>query len=120
MRDYYFISDSGNLHDTRRSDYPLRSDYMRHHRTIGNARELCATLRAGEFCFPGGYRLAFITDDGECLSFKAVRENMFSVVHSMHHEINDGWRIVGCEIVDHCETPIYCAHTGELLNGDKP
>jgi len=74
-------------------------------------QDLKKQLRAGEFAWPGGYPLYFVTDDGAALSFDAVRENIRSVLWSMRHGVNDGWRVIGCDV--NWEDPsLYCDHTG--------
>ncbi len=76
--------------------------------------QLKSQLRNGEFAWPGGYPLFFITDDGAALSFGAVRENIKSVIWSMRHKVNDGWRVTGCE-VNWEDDSMTCAHTGEPI-----
>ena len=76
--------------------------------------QLKGQLRSGEFAWPGGYPLYFITDDGEALSFGAVRENIKSVIWSIRHKVNDGWRVIGCE-VNWEDASMTCAHTGEPI-----
>jgi len=77
-------------------------------------KELKTQLRAGEYAWPGGYPLFFITSDGESLSFEAVRDNLRSVIHSMRHKSNDGWRVVGCD-VNWEDASLYCDHTGKRI-----
>lgn len=111
----------GNLYDTTKPNWsanPLREDYARHYREIHTTKQLLATIRAGEYTFPGCYRLVFVANDGDGLSFDSVKENLYCVVDSIRNNINDGWCIIGCDIVDDIEDPIYCAHSGELLNGE--
>ena len=76
-------------------------------------KQLKEQLRSGEWAWPGGYQLYFIADDGAALSFEAVRDNLRSVFHSMRGKINDGWRIVGCEV--NWESKMYCSHTGKII-----
>lgn len=71
-------------------------------------------LRAGDVAWPGGYPLFFITDDCQALSFEAVRDNLKSVIHSMRHQINDGWRIIGCE-ANWEDASLFCAHTSKRI-----
>ena len=71
-------------------------------------------LRKGEYAWPGGYPLYFITTDGAALSFKAVRENLRSVLWSMKNKVNDGWRV--CAVDANWEDPsLYCEHTNERI-----
>lgn len=77
-------------------------------------KDLKNQLSAGEYAWLGGYPLFFIADDGEALSFEAVRDNLKSVIHSMRHEINDSWRVIGCDV--NWEDPsLFCAHTNKRI-----
>jgi len=93
----------------------VRKDVARHYRQIDSINKLKASLRAGEYTFPGGYRLFFITDDGCALSFSAVLDNLQSIYYSMMHGFNDGWNIVGIGSTAECEDEVFCDHTGEEI-----
>ncbi len=96
----------------------VRKNYAKHHRVIENISDLKATLRAGQWTCLGGYPLYFITSDGAVLSFESVREEFYQCCYSIKHGLNDGWRVVGCEInyeeadliCDHSSKPIQCAY----------
>ena len=77
-------------------------------------RNLKEALRSGPFAWPGCYPLYFITSDGAALSFDAVRENLRSVIWSIRHGVNDGWRVVGCD-VNWEDASLYCDHTGARI-----
>ena len=77
-------------------------------------KDLKAQLRAGEYAWPGCYPLFFVTSDGAALSFKATRANLRSVFDSMQNGIDDGWRIVGCD-VNWEDASLFCDHTGERI-----
>ena len=77
-------------------------------------KDLKTQLRAGEYAWPGGYPLFFVANDGEALSFEAVRDNLKIVIHSMRHQINDGWRVIGCDI-NYEDPSLFCAHTGKRI-----
>jgi hypothetical protein len=94
----------------------IRKDAARHYRTIDSINKLKACLRAGEYTFPGSYRLFFITEDGSCLSFSAVLDNLQEIFYSMMHEMKDDWSIVGLGCVNEADEDIYCNHTNELLS----
>ena len=94
----------------------VRKDVARHYRTIDSINKLKACLRAGEYTFPGCYRLFFITEDGSCLSFSAVLDNLQEIYYSMMHNMRDGWSIVGLGCVNDSDEDIYCDHTSELLS----
>jgi len=76
--------------------------------------DLKAQLRSGAYAWPGGYPLFFITSDGAALSFDAVRENLRSVLWSMRNGVNDGWRVVGCD-VNWEDASLFCDHTGNRI-----
>ena len=120
MKQHYMVSEcDGGLYDTRLpkwSEKPIREKYALTHARIRNASELKATLRAGEFTFPGGYLLAFGTKDGACLCFDCVRSEFANVLDSVKHNINDGWNVDSCFIVDHMEIAVYCDHCNATLN----
>ena len=94
----------------------IRKDVAKHYRQIDSINKLKSCLRAGEYTFPGGYRLFFITNDGACLSFSAVLDNLQSIYYSMMNDINDGWNIIGLSSVEECDEEVYCDHSNELLS----
>ena len=104
-----------------RSMKTIREKYAWTHREINSGKELCATLRAGEYAWPGGYQMVLIADDGGFLHFDCVRDNLYSCIHSIRHEINDGWRIIGCDILENYEEDMpHCDHCGEaFFDGDE-
>jgi len=118
MKDYFFISETdGNLYDTRKKDWekhPLRLNYKRTHLLIKNVSDLKSTLRAGKYSWPGGYPLYFITEDGESLSFQAVRENFRNIINSIANNIDDGWKVISCDI-NYENTDLVCSDTGKLI-----
>lgn len=113
---YTFEGDVYRIDDKPFGNLPVRRDVARHYREIDNINKLKACLRAGEYTFPGCYRLFFITEDGACLSFSAVLDNLQEIYYSMMHEMKDGWSIAGLSSVAECDEEIYCDHTNELLS----
>lgn len=118
MEKHFFISETdGALSDTRDPNWasiPLRKNYRRHHRDIKTVSDLKATLRAGEFAWPGGYPLYFITNDGGVMSFKTVRKQFRSVVDSIRNEHTDGWRVCAVD-VNYEDPELYDDHTSERI-----
>jgi hypothetical protein len=94
----------------------VRKDVAKHYRQIDSINKLKSCLRAGEYTFPGGYRLFFITNDGACLSFSSVLDNLQEIYYSIMNDINDGWKIIGLSSVAECEDEVYCAHSNELIS----
>jgi len=81
---------------------------------INNTTELKQALRAGPYAWPGGYPCYFVADDGEALSFDAVRENYKSVLRAVREQDDDGWLVVGIEI-NYEDQDLYCAHCGKKI-----
>ena len=94
----------------------VRKDVSKHYREIDSINKLKACLRAGEYTFPGSYRLFFYTDDGSVLSFESVLDNLQSIYYSMMHDIKDGWSIVGMGSVEEIDEDVYCEHSSELIS----
>ena len=119
MPSHMFLPCNGDLHDTRSPNWsanPLRTGYAYAHRNITNARELCATLRAGPYAWPGGYEFVYLTSDGGCLSTEAVRDNLRSVIGSIRTQCNDGWRVVAVFTTAEGDMDdIICDHTGRVI-----
>ena len=114
---HLFLSSDGTLFDTRVPDwwaFPLRRKYSYTHREINTVAELKATLRAGAYAWPGGYPMYFFTSDGAALSFEAVQAEFYQCAYSIRHGINDGWRVVGCEI-NYENADLVCDHTGKRI-----
>ena len=94
----------------------VRKGVAKHYREIDSVNKLKACLRAGEYTFPGMYRLFFITGDGACLSFSSVIDNLQSIYYSMMNDMNDGWNITGLSSVAECDDEVFCDHTGEEIS----
>ena len=121
MKQRYFSHDDGTLF---RFDNPesfdmsgrvIRENFRKCHRIINMGADLRATLRHGPYAWPGGYTLYFYTSDGAALSFDTVRNNLSSVLWSIRNQVNDGWRVIGCDISYGAESEIYDDDTGELI-----
>jgi hypothetical protein len=110
-----FYTFEGNVY--RKDNLQLvRKDVARHYRQIDSINKLKSCLRAGEYTSVGMYRLFFITNDGACLSFSSVLDNLQEIYYSMMNDINDGWKIIGLSSVAECDEEVYCAHSNELLS----
>ena len=113
-----FIASNGDLHDTSTPNWheesPLREKYRYHFRNIKNTTQLKATLRAGSSTSLGGYPLYFITSDGGALSFESVRSELSSVLDSIKNDINDGWKVIGCD-VNYEDQNLFCDHSNQQI-----
>jgi len=117
LPEYLFASDDGSLYDTRLPDWssrPLRPVFRKQFQDIRCTAHLKATLRAGEWTFPGCYPLYFVTADGEALSFESVRSNLRLVLDAIRSRDNSGWRVTGCQ-VNYEDTNLRCAHSDKLI-----
>jgi len=119
MPDKWFIANDGCLHDTTKVNWvstPLRKNYAQTHREIKTVQDLKATLRAGEFAWPGGYQLVLYASDGEELCFDCVRTEFGQCCWSIKNEVSDGWRIVSCDaLYESLECDTLCAHCNKVL-----
>lgn len=100
LPDYFFVSDSdGGLYDTRKINWhafpPLRPNYKKHPRTVNSTGDLKASLRVGDYAWPGGYEIVYITSDGALLCGDCVRKNIRSCFWSLRANCSDGWEISG-------------------------
>ena len=123
LPNHMFVSDcDGALHDTRVPNWaatPIRVNYARHRRTIETVTDLKACLRAGDYAWPGGYQLAYVTSDGALLSPDAVRENLALVIDAIQtNDRSGGWRVIGMTGEHESDEAAYCDHTGrEIWSG---
>ena len=81
---------------------------------IKTTKDLKTALRNGQWAWPGGYPLYFITSDGAALSFDAVRSEYRQVINAIRHRLNDGWRVVAVDI-NYDDSDLYCDHTGQRI-----
>ena len=81
---------------------------------VKTTKDLKTALRNGQWAWPGGYPLYFITSDGAALSFDAVRSEYRQVINAVRHRLNDGWRVVAVEI-NYEDSDLYCDHTGQRI-----
>ncbi|CAM3560216.1 hypothetical protein PAHA111176_08185 [Parendozoicomonas haliclonae] len=95
-----------------------RHDYAKHYREIQNGRQLRATLRAGQFAWPGGYPLYLVTRSGDGLHFDCVKENFYQAVWDIRNGTDTGWKVeltttnYECNHLTcaHCNKPIEAAY----------
>lgn len=114
---HFVSSTDGALYDTTRAEWsskPLRPIFLRTFAQISTGQELRATLRAGEFAWPGGYPMFMITSDGGALHYKCVRENLRSVLDSIRSKINDGWKVEAVEI-NYENADLYCDQCSQRI-----
>jgi hypothetical protein len=125
--EHLFVSScDGGLYDTRRPDWsrhpPLRKHFEWHHPSIGKLADLKACLRAGDYAWPGGYPLYYLTHDCAPLCPDCVRENYREVVSDFLSGARTGWRIEACDMLEgdpDIENWPYCEHCSKRIGCDE-
>lgn len=108
---------SGDLHDHRRPDWasnPIRRKYAYTFGRIRTAQQVAACLRNGQYAWPGGDPLFFITRDGAALCFECVRKEWRQVVYDFLHNCSTGWRVEACD-VNYESNDLFCDHCSEQI-----
>jgi len=117
MHDYFFVGEGGELFDTRKTNWtahPIRRNYSISRRELNTVADVKAALRAGEFAWPGGYQMFFITADGAPLSFQTVRAEFHHIVWDIRNKCSTGWRVCAVDI-NYEDGELFDAHTGERI-----
>lgn len=71
-----------------------------------------------KYAWPGGYEIAYVTDDGEVLCADCVN-NPTNPVHA--GGLADGWRVEGRTHTGETDEPMSCAHCGRAIGDiDEP
>ena len=71
---------------------------------------LKAFIRSNGFAWPGGYPMALLMADGECIDAQSARENY----RLIRREYGRDWTAI--DVFIHWEgEPIICAHSGRLI-----
>jgi hypothetical protein len=80
-----------------------------------NTANLKAFIRANGYAWPGGYPMALLMCDGECIDAQSARENYRLIRQAMKNPgTADDWEPMGVFI--HWEgEPIQCAHSGRMI-----
>lgn len=75
-----------------------------------NKKELQQFIRSGGYAWPGGYQMALLMSDGECIDAQSARENYRLIRRSTERD----WQPAAVFI--HWEgEPIICAHSGREI-----
>ena len=98
MKSRFFVASDGDMYKDDNFKKPFRDMFSYTFRHINTTAQLRATLRNGEYAWPGGYPMFLITSDGAALHFNCAKENYRSISDSIRHKLDDGWRVVACDI----------------------
>jgi hypothetical protein len=81
--------------------------------------EIKQLLRHGQYAWPGGYSMYFVTHDGAALSFDAVRQEWRQVVQDHLWARRPGFRGTGWLIEGYAinweDGELTCEHTGKRI-----
>lgn len=113
LPDHFMVGCESDLIDTRKDFLSIRPNYRKTHSEITSIADLKATLRAGQYAWPGGYPLYFITVDGGALSFESVLANFREVIEAIKNNNDPQWQVVACRI--NYESELYCYHSGKPI-----
>jgi hypothetical protein len=117
--EHLFLSESGDLYDTRLhnwADKPIRAQHARTHRTIRTGLQLRQTLRAGPYAWPGGYPVVLTTSDGEMVHPGALTKDkgaLYRALYDIRTKVSG--RIVGADIYYEGDD-VQCAYTNETIS----
>lgn len=80
---------------------------------ITNQQDFLKALETKGYTDVGGYPLAFITSDGEVMSFESAKANQDLICEAIEDKSNCGWRVVACDVL--WEGEHYCCHSNKKL-----
>ena len=109
---HLFVGCGGELYDTRNWE-PIRKNYARHHGCIQSVSDLKASLRAGDYAWPGGYQIMYQAEDGCAICPACARENFRSICDSIKSDVHDGWKVECLYTLAECDESQICAHCGK-------
>lgn len=117
MLNHLFVSDSGELYDTRAANWPSKPIRKVYRRTCGEIRttaEFKATLRAGAYAWPGGYPMYLICSDGAALCFACGRKEVRNILQAIDRKDGSGWRVLATDI-NYEDGQLHCEHCSERI-----
>lgn len=93
----------------------LRPDFSKTFPTIKNTLQMRATLRAGQYAWPGGYQMYLITLDGSSLCFECGRKEYAQISSAIRYpRSNDQWRVIGTAL-NYEDNDCACDHCGKKI-----
>lgn len=84
-------------------------------RSIETVRDFINALREGPYTSVGCYPIFFLCEDGEPLSYKAAKEEVFRIARAIQgRETDKQWRVTH-QAVNWEDPELYCSHSGERI-----
>jgi len=81
---------------------------------IKTVKDLMFALRMGNYAWPGGYPLFFLTADRGALHPNTVRSELWQIARAVRDKDNAQWRVIACD-VNWEDSELYDAHTNEKI-----
>ena len=100
MSDFSYISCAGNVR-----------------RDVNESTAILANVKSAirmPYAWPGGYPLAVLMSDGECLCVKCAHSEFRLIADSTIRNARDGWRAMASDI-NWEDSSLYCAHCNEPI-----
>jgi hypothetical protein len=119
LPDHLFVASSdGALYDTRAPNWSrapaLRGNYRSTHSEIRSVADMKATLRNGQYAWPGGYQMYFICSDGAALCFDCARKESRNIFEAIANKDGSGWRVVATDI-NYEDSELRCEHCSKSI-----
>ena len=92
---------------------------VQHHKQDKKNHPLYPVWTVAKFWGHAGYDWYAVTDDGELLCVKCVRQNYREIVADTKGKVNTGWRVVGFTNSGDMEENETCAHCGKDIGPDR-
>ena len=67
-----------------------------------------------KYAWPGGYPLAILMSDGECLCIDCAKTEYRQLAYSEIHKLRDGWRPES-PFINWEDTELFCAHCNKPI-----
>lgn len=84
--------------------------------TIAGRLAAAKHVARNAYAWPGGYPLALIMSDGECLCPDCIKSEWRNIVDSTLRDTPDGWRAAGVFCTADTDDSVTCAHCGADLS----
>ena len=79
-----------------------------------NALDQARNAARHKYAWPGGYPLAVVMADGECICPDCAKKEWRQIVSSTLSNSRDGWKVEGAD-VNWEDDSLYCAHCNERI-----
>jgi hypothetical protein len=84
---------------------------------VDKAISISLDIIRAPYVWPGGYEKFAYTDDGGALCHECVKKELREIATSYPAA---GWRVIGSEIAENCDGPLYCDHCGRaIVDGEE-